>query len=57
MKHKEALEYASFVVLSGLVKRLQEHSKATSNLDLACDLSMAADLIKNLVNTTTDDYK
>jgi len=57
MKHKEALEYASFVVLTDLVKRLQEHSKSTSNLNLACDLSMAADLIKNLLNTTTDDYK
>ena len=57
MKHKEALEYASFVVLADLVKRLQEHSKSTSNLNLASDLSMAADLIKNLLNTTTDDYK
>jgi hypothetical protein len=57
MNYKPALEYASFITLSDLVTRLQEHSKSTSNLSLACDIAMAADLIKNLLNTTTDDFK
>lgn len=56
MNYKPALEYAGFIALSDLVTRLQEHAKSTSNLNLACDIAMAASLIENLLKGA-DDYK
>jgi hypothetical protein len=56
MNYKPALEYAGFIALSDLVTRLQEHAKITSNLNLACDIAMAASLIENLLRNS-DDFK